>query len=505
VKRRGSFRAGLGYGALSSLALVALGLFSSVAIARVYGVEEIGRYALALAPSLALNYLSSAQEQAALVRALSVLEPLDPRATGLFAAVLTFSTTLTLAVAGLTLAGTALLFEGPLAHPDLVGPAAALIACQALLTNTCWNLDMVLSAYRAGRELFWIRLLQALSFLLLALAGGIAWGTVWGLVAATAGSLAVGLIHRLVLVRGYMRFSASRSDLRAGFRELPAMVRFGIRLAPSGLANGLSSQVGIWALGAASSLATVGAYQRAWQLSNRFLEMNSRITEMLFPTLVERRAGGDHEGFDRALVDTSRYAAVVMLIPAAVGGGAGYGVMELFGPGFEDAGNTLAILLLVPALAAVANAHAQALTANDRPLTATMVAAGQLLLTASLTFALVPALGMLGAGLAWAVAYVPAIAVLQLLSRRFMASALLDLWPPRQLAALAMACVAGFTIARVLDRAFDSLAALPLALAAGTLAYAGAFAVCGGLAGRDRRRLTEFVARLRAPRRVPAR
>ena len=325
MKRRGSFRAGLGFGALSSLTLIALGLVSSVAIARVYGVEQIGRYALALAPSLALAYLSSAQEQAALVRALSVLEPLDPRATGLFAAVLVFSTALTLVVAAAAIGVTVLVFDGPLGHPGLVGPAAALIASQALLTNTCWNLDMILSAYRAGRELFWIRLLQALSFLLLALAGGMAWGTVWGLVFATAGSVGVGLIHRLVMVRGYLRFSAPRSELRAGFRELPSMVRFGIRLAPSGLANGLSSQVGIWALGATSSLATVGAYQRAWQLGYRFLEMNSRITEMLFPTLVERRADGDREGFDRAVIDTSRYAAVAMLIPAAVGGGAGYG------------------------------------------------------------------------------------------------------------------------------------------------------------------------------------
>jgi O-antigen/teichoic acid export membrane protein len=505
VKRRGSFRAGLGFGALSSLTLIALGLVSSVAIARVYGVEQIGRYALALAPSLALAYLSSAQEQAALVRALSVLEPLDPRATGLFAAVLTFSTALTLVVAAVTIGVTVLVFEGPLGHPGLVGPAAALIASQTLLTNTCWNLDMVLSAYRAGRELFWIRLLQALSFLLLALAGGMAWGTVWGLVFATAGSVGVGLVHRLVMVRGYLRFLAPRCDLHAGFRELPSMVRFGIRLAPSGLANGLSSQVGIWALGAASSLATVGAYQRAWQIGYRFLEMNSRITEMLFPTLVERRADGDREGFDRAVIDTSRYAAVAMLIPAAVGGGAGYGVMELFGPGFEDAGDTLAIVLLVPPLAAVANAHAQALIANDRPFTTTKVATGQLLLTALLTLALVPPLGMMGAGLAWAAAYLPAIAVLQLLTRRYMISGLLELWPPRQLVALALACTAGFTVARVGDRALDSLAALPLTLTAGTLAYAATFAACGGLASRDRRRLGEIVARLRPLPRLPVR
>jgi len=505
VKRRGSFRAGLGYGALSSLALVAIGLFSSVAIARVYGVEEIGRYALAAAPSLALAYLSSAQEQAALVRALSVLEPLDPRATGLCAAVLAFSTALTFVVACATLAVTALVFQGPLGHPDLVAPAAALIAIHTLLTNTCWNLDMVLSAYRAGPELFWIRLLQALSFLLLALAGGLTWGTVWGLVFATGGSLSVGLIHRLVMVRGYMRFSAPRAALLAGFRELPGMVRFGIRLAPSGLANGLSSQVGIWALGASSSLTTVGAYQRAWQLSNRFLEMNSRITEMLFPTLVERRADGDREGFDRALVDTSRYAAVAMLIPAAVGGGAGHGVMELFGPGFEDAGDTLAIVLIVPALAAVVNVHAQALTANDRPFTTTMVAAGQLLFTTSLTVALVPAFGMLGAALAWAAAYVPAIAILLLLTRRFMTRGLLELWPLRQVAALALACAAGFAVARVVDRTLDSLVALPLTLTVGTLVYVGTFAACGGLARRDRRRLAEIGARLRPRRRLAVR
>ena len=83
---------------------------------------------------------------------------------------------------------------------------------------------------------------------------------------------------------------------------------------------------------------------------------------------------------------------------------------------------------------------------------------------------------------------------------------LLDLWPPRQFGALALACVAGFTVARVLDLAFDSLAALPLALAAGTLAYVGTFAAfCGGLASRDRRRLAEIASRLRPPRRVPAR
>lgn len=486
--------------------MVVLGLVSSVVIARVYGVEEIGRYALALAPSLALAYLSATQEQAALVRMLSTLEPLDPRATGLFAAVLTFSTGLTLLVAGVTVLATAFVLSGPIDHPELVAPAAALVASQAVIVNTGWNFDMVLSAYRAGRELFWIRTNQAVAFLLLAVGLGLLWQDLWALILATAGSSAIALIQRVLTARGYVRLSAPRCELRAGFRELPNMIRFGIRLAPTGLANGLSAQAGIWGLGAASSVAAVGAYQRAWQLGNRFLETNSRITEMLFPTLVERRERGDGAGFDRALADTMRYAAAAMLLPAAVGGGAAYGVMDLFGPGFSDAGDALAILLLVPALAAVANTHGQALIANDRPLAPTAVAVGQLTLTVALTFALVPPLGMSGAALAWAGAYVPAVVSLLILTRRHLSRPLHELWPPRQLIVLALAFSAGFAVARGVDDAIDSLAALPPALAAGALAYVGTYAACGGITERDRRRIREVGATLRPAlrRRAPA-
>jgi O-antigen/teichoic acid export membrane protein len=496
VKDRGSYRKGLGYGALSSLTMIALGFVSSVVIARVYGIDEIGRYALALAPSLVLLYLSTAQEQAALVRALSVLAPRDPRATGLFAAVMAFSAGLTVVVAAVTVPVTALIFHGPIDHPELFGPACALVTSHTLIANTGWNLDMVLSAYRAGRELFWVRLNQALAFVVLAVALGLAWDSVWALVLATSGSGAIALVHRMLAVRVYMRLSVPRNQLRAGLRELPSMVRFGLRLAPTGVAHGLTAQVGIWVLGAASSIATVGAYQRAWQLGNRFLETNSRMTEMLFPTLVERRAGGDRHGFDRALIDTMRYAAAALLLLAAVGGGAAFGVMELFGPGFDSAGNALAILLLVPALAAAASAHGQALIADDQPLTTTAVALGQLLLTVALTLALVPPLGMSGAALAWTGAYLPTVAVLATLTRRHLSRPLRELWPARQLAVLALAFAAGFAAARYVDGAVDSIVGLPFALAAGSLAYGVAFTICGGVTPRDRRRLAELATRL---------
>jgi O-antigen/teichoic acid export membrane protein len=497
VKRRHSYREGLGFGALSAATLIVLGVGSSIAIARAYGIEEIGRYALALAPSFVLTYLSTAQEQAALVRKLALLEPRDPSVTGLFAAVLGFSTALTLLVAGLTVGATALLFHGPIDHPDLVAPAAALLASQALITNPCWNLDMVFASYRAGRDMFWIRLHQALAFLVLAMLGGVLWGTVWGLVLATAGSWALALAHRVLVVRGYMRLRVPAHELRAGLRELPGMVRFGIRLAPAGIANGLASQIGIWVLGAAGTLAAVGAYQRAWQLGSRILDVNYRITETLFPTLVERRAAGDAQGFDRALVDTMRYAGVGMLLPAAAGGGAGYGVMELFGSGFARAGDTLAVLLVVPALAAVAGVQGQALIANDRPFTTTKVAFGRMALTLALTAALVAPLGMIGAAIGWAGGYLASIVLLQRLTRRHLSCRLRELWPARQLLALALAFAAGFLSARAIDAAIDSLAGLPLALVVGTGAYLGVFVAAGGLARRDRRRAADLLGRLR--------
>jgi O-antigen/teichoic acid export membrane protein len=501
VKRRRSFREGFGYGGLSSVALILLGLASSIAIARVYGVEEIGRFALAVAPSLALTYLSTAQEQAALVRRLAVLEPRDPLVTGLFASVMAFSTALTTLVALITIGATVLLYNGPIGHPELIAPAAVLVAGQAFVTNPCWNLDMLLSAFRAGRELFWVRTNQAVAFLALAIGLGLAWGSVWGLVVATSGSWGLALLHRLAAARGYIRVRVPRSSLREGFRALPEMVRFGIRLAPAGVTTGVASQVGIWVLGAVAPVAAVGAYQRAWQLGNRFLEVNTRTSEMLLPTLVERQEGGDSAGFDRGLVDSMRYAALAMFLPAAVGGGAGYGVMELFGPGFAAAGDTLAVVLAVPALAAVSGAQAQALIAAGRPLAVTATSAGRMLVTVALTFLLAPSIGILGAALAWALGSAAGVLWLAYLVRPHMRTRLTAAWRPRQMAALALACGAGFAAARALDSAVAGVGGTALALVYGTLAYAIVFVLAGGVANRDRERARALGAAL--ARRLP--
>ena len=73
-----------------------LSLVTAVVTARIYGIQVMGEFALAFAPTGIVWVLSSVREQPALVRALAPLAPRDPRATGLFAAVFGFSFVLTL-------------------------------------------------------------------------------------------------------------------------------------------------------------------------------------------------------------------------------------------------------------------------------------------------------------------------------------------------------------------------------------------------------------------------
>ncbi len=194
------------------------------------------------------------------------------------------------------MAVTLIAFNGPIDHPDLFEPALVSMVGYLFITNTGWNLDAVLAAFRAGRALFWIRLAQGISYFLLAVVGALVSPTVWMLVMATIGSYFVCLIGRCIAVRAFMRYSVSRADLRDGFSVLPELIRFGLKIVPGTIADGVANQAGVWILGASGTLPLLGAYNRAWQLGYRFVESKDRITDMLFPTLVERNYLRDHEG-----------------------------------------------------------------------------------------------------------------------------------------------------------------------------------------------------------------
>lgn len=500
VSGHGSYRSGVGFGVLTFGSNALIAVVSSIAIARLYGIDVLGEWALVFAPATIMGALSSVREQTAFVRELASLKPREPRATGLFVAILAFSSVLTLVVGLLVMAVSWILFDGPVNAPHLVLPAAITLAGYIAIANVSWNLDMVFSGFRAGRVLFWVRLDQSLAFTGLAVIAALVTDSVWGLVFAILGSWVGSLVHRTVVIPRFLRIRVGREQVASGFRELPEMIRFGMKIAPGSIAEGISYQTGTWALGIAGSVADVGAYNRAWMLGSRLVDLKNRITEMLFPTLVERREQGDHVGYDRALLDSIRYAAAGMLLIASVAGGAAQGVMALFGPGFDRAADALAIVLLFPVLATLADMQFGALWAANRPLSSTAVAVSRMCVVVALSAALVGPLGINGVAIALAAGYAVGLLAVSRLTRTELSGPVRALFPARAVIALPLAYAAGFVSARVSYGAVDELWMLPFAGAIGALAYLATLLVMGGLLPRDRARLSSAVGAFRQRR-----
>lgn len=493
---RESFKQTLGHGLLSFGAVALIGLVGSVVIARIYGVEVIGEYAITLAPVGVLTYISTVQEQAALIRALSVLEARDPRVTGLTAAVFGFSSLVTLVIGVIVSVISGLLMAGPMDNADLIAPMIAQVAGYVFVTNTCWNVDSVLNAFRSGRQLLWVRLVQAIGFLVIAVAFGLVDATVWGLVWATVGSWALSLLPRIRALGRVMLWRVPRSELREGVRALPEMIRFGVKAAPGGMVVGVNAEAGTWILAFTANTAAVGAWNRARQLGDRLKEGTIRLNEALLPTLVERRNQGDDHGHDRAWADSVRYGLAGMLLVAAVGGGAGEGVMNVFGPGFSQGSTALALILVYQALQAVDSMHITALYAADRPLLTTVASTVGMVVGLAVAIPMSIWEGVTGPALGLVLGIFASTCVMHGSVRRMLVTPLAQLWPARQMASIAVAYGAGFAAAYTVDHSLDGHLGTLAALAAGTVAYVAGFLLPGGLGERDRERISSIRARL---------
>jgi O-antigen/teichoic acid export membrane protein len=496
--KRGTYRAGFAFGTLSFFAVAAVGLISTIVTARLYGVRIIGMFALVSVPVGVLWALSSVKEQQALIKEITPLPPRHPRVTQLFAVVFSFSAALTLSVALLDAIVCWFVFRGPLNAPDLLAPALVSVAGRAIIGNTGWNIDSVLSAFLAGRQIFWVRLHEVMSFLVIAIIIGVAWRSVWGLVIATLGGYLTSLIHRMIVVRPFVRVHLSWAEYREGFQVLPELLRFGLKATPGQIAQGLSQQIGVWALGMVAPVAVVGAYSRAQTIPQRLQQASMRITEVLYPTLVGRHTEGDAQGFDRALIDSIRYEMIGMLLIAAVIGGAARSILSLFGPGFSRASWALVLVMLFPALASVTATQTQALWATNRPGRTSVIQTGRLIVTVVLLILLTPSLGILGPAIALVAGYVAVVALNGISLRPYLARPLRATWPLRERLVLVAAYVAGFVATNRVERVFPSLAALPLALLVGIVAYVAVFVAGGAVNKRDHRRLTEMIKVARA-------
>ena len=497
--RPGSYRSGFAFGGLGFVLATVLGVLSMIATSRLYGVRVIGQFALVSAPVGVLWILSTVKEQQALIKEITGLPARDPHVTRLFAAVFTFSVGLTASVAVLAMVASWFVFRGPLHASPLVAPAFASIAGYVIVTNTGWNLDSIFSAFVAGRQIFWVRLHEVLSFIAIAMLVGAVRPSVWGLVIATIGGSLTALVHRLIAVRAFVTGHLSWPEYRAGLRVLPRLLRFGLKATPGQIAQGVSQQGGIWVLGTLAPVAVVGAYSRAQMIPQRLQQASMRISEVLYPTLVGRHLEGDGHGFDRALVDSIRYEAIGMLLIAATIGGAARSVLEIFGSGFARAATALALLALYPALASATVTQTQALWATDRPGVTSVIATVRAAVTVGALVLLTPRLGIDGPAIALLAGYLVVVVLSGIALRPTLARPLRATWPVRERLVLAAAYVAAFVVAHAVERAISWPAALPLSLTCGTLAFASVFVAAGGVNDRDRERLRQTIGTLRSP------
>jgi O-antigen/teichoic acid export membrane protein len=447
VSERPSYRRGLGFGAASFVTTALLALATSVVVARLYGVEVVGGFALAYAPTGVAFFLSSIREGPAVVRRLADVPPRHPRVTGVAAATFTFSMALTAVVVVLLAAVAVPVLRGPVGRPDLVAPALASLAGFLVLVNPTLNLDTVLTVFRAGDALFAVRLHQALVYLVATVALAFVAETVWALLAALYLSFLTSGVHRVALAGRWMRWRVGRDVIRAGFGELREIVVFGLKLAPGSIAYGLSHEAGVWIVGIRGTVADVGAYSRAWMVSGRLLEVNYRLTEMLLPTLAQRHTTGDEAGFASALVRSLRAVAVGLALPAAVAGGAAVGVMEVFGPGFARAADALALLLLVPLLTTLAQMQITALIALDRPATTSAMGLLRLAVTLVASVLLVGPLGIAGVALGLVCGAAAQLVVQSAITARYLRARFASLWPVRSILALPLSYGAAFAVA----------------------------------------------------------
>lgn len=489
-------RTGMGFAAGSFVVNAVVGLLSAVVTARLYGVTVIGEYALVIAPWVLLIQLSSMSEQKALTRELSSVPPKDPRATGLFLPVLGFSATLSAVVAIPILALTIGALAGPVGQGDLVAPAVLIVVGYVLVENTSWNVDAVLSAFLAGRELFWAKLSQAAAFPVVAVLVRPVSGTVWALTVATLISFVAGFLLRLVLVQRYLSLRPSRVELRAGFRALPGMLGFALRLLPSRIASGVTSQAGVWILGVTSSVQVVGAFARANSVAVRINDAGFRLAEILFPALVKRHQQGDGAGFERLMRDAVRVTGIPLLLGASVAGGVASGLLKVFGDGFDDATNAFALLLFAYTLFVLVVIQSQGVLAIGRPGAASWIGIAR----AVLTIALMVPFARLWGGTGAALALLVGMALSWQLQARLLRRLVLHT-PARPDARFAFGAVASSLAGFGAARATANALAEPWATLAGSVTGALAFAAAAMLTGFIRRddvaRLNRELKRLR--------
>jgi O-antigen/teichoic acid export membrane protein len=467
-----SMAPGMRYAGYSFLLTALISFASAIVVARLYGIEVVGQFALVLVPYVITSKFSTLSEQVALTRRLATMTPRAPAATALFLAVLGFSTLLTIAVGGGILVLNYFILNSAANQPQLLMPSVILIAAYVLLDNPSWNLDAVFSGFHGGAELFWGRFSQVSTALIATIALAPFRPGVWGPVLGLVTGFAVALAVRLAMAHRYLTRHVPANQLRVHLSELPSLLRFGAALLPANLFETLAGQAGYWVLASVSTVQQVGAYSRCMGLAQRLEEGGFRACDILFPNLVARHERGHHDAFDSALADTIRGVVFVFLLPASVAAGAAHGVLQLlFGEDFTSGSLALSILLLAYVGHIVGMMAAQALIAVGRLYIAAALSVGRYGVMLLLLYPFVSRWGASGLAANFALCLSGELIVMAVMLRRSHLAALSAPAVVRTVVVCSLAAAAAFLCAHFIDGALGFQAGVLIAVLVGAVIY----------------------------------
>jgi O-antigen/teichoic acid export membrane protein len=294
----------------------------------------------------------------------------------------------------------------------------------------------------------------------------------------------------------YVRMRVDREDHRAAVRELPGLLRFGLVLLPSQLASGLRWQSGTWVVGSVARTATAGAYSRALGLSSKLSEAGYRISEILLPGLVERRAD-DGDAAAELLARTVRVCALPLTVLVAAGAGAASGVLKVFGPGFDRANVPLALLLGAYTLSVLTSILSQGFLADGAPGPVTRRSLGCSLLVLVLVVPLGQQYGAGGVATALLAGPVVEFVLFDRALARHFGVARSSLVGGRAILGSLVAVAAGSAAAWGVLRLGTSIPWTVLSLAAGAASAAVVLLALGLVDAEERRAIARLAGRLR--------
>jgi O-antigen/teichoic acid export membrane protein len=257
-------------------------------------------------------------------------------------------------VAGKLLISTDL--AGTLRLSAVLFPLAALQAAQAgVLTGT-----------ESFRQLAMASAAQGAIFATLAawLAGTLGLtGAIW---AMAASGLAVCVLQQSLVSKELSRFGIRLALSVPGGRS-PLILRPALILSLAGLATAAA----FWAINAVlasrpGGFGEMGIVNIGMQWMNAVLFVPSLLAQVGLPILAERGAGGDSDGFRRALGHNLALVAAISIISAGAVAGAGGIILGFYGPGFASGRAVLTVMALAGFISALSLPACNRLLAEGR-------------------------------------------------------------------------------------------------------------------------------------------